>query len=81
MNNIQRYPQEVLDLLDLEGFNEKFEEELRNHRTQEEAYEHTEQLHEQFFGRRKYSGYDSFRKVRERKLKKKQVDNLEHCSL
>ena len=38
-----------------------------------QAYEVCEQAHEKIFGSRKYSSYDSFRRVRNRKI------NMGHC--
>ena len=52
------------------GFNAVFEQNLKDSPTYEQAYEATENLHETNFGHRRYANYNSFRKNRERRLKK-----------
>jgi len=55
-------------ILTYDGFNERFEENLRMHSIpQTKAYEITEAEHVKQFGQHRYSSYDSFRKVRNRK--------------
>lgn len=60
----------ILRLLQPEGFNAAFEERLIDYETYEKAYESVERTHQMHFGHRKYSCYDSFRRVRQRILKK-----------
>ena len=64
------YPPEILKLLDFEGFNEAFEQEMPKHKTYYLAYEKVEQLYAEKFGKRKYTDYDSFRRCRYNYLKK-----------
>jgi hypothetical protein len=59
----------LLSILTSDGFNERFEENLKRYSLpQTRAYEITEKEHEKIIGRRHYSGFDSFRKVRSRKF-------------
>jgi hypothetical protein len=54
----------------VEDFIQAFETEMPKYKTQKSAYEAAEKQHEQLTGSRRYSDYESFRKVRSRKLKK-----------
>jgi len=45
--------------------------ELPKHDTYEKAYEAIEDVYSDFFGKRKYSDYNSFRNVRDRITKRK----------
>tara|TARA_R100000656_G_scaffold81756_1_gene59804 strand:+ start:3251 stop:3463 length:213 start_codon:yes stop_codon:yes gene_type:complete len=64
-------PIEVLTLLSPDGFEKKFHFYCSETKTYAEAYEKTEQEYEAAFGKRKYSGYDSFRVVKNKRLKKR----------
>jgi len=50
-------------------FNKCFEANMNKAPTYTEAYNMTEELHEDKTGERRYSDYDSFRKLRSRKIK------------
>jgi len=52
-------------------FNRIYEDNLRASKTNEEAYDKAEQSFRATFGITQYSGYDSFRTVRSRRLKRK----------
>lgn len=52
-------------------FIDDYNEEAKKARTYREAYEEAERRHKEKTGKRKYSNYDSFRHVKNRKLKKK----------
>lgn len=69
MSEVKRYPHSVLKLQFFEGFNEHFEGLLVEYPATK-AYELTEDLFYHYFARTRYSGYESFRKVREGRLKK-----------
>jgi hypothetical protein len=58
------YPKEVLRLLNVEGFNQAFEEELPKHRTHLQAYEAVEEVHERYFTFRRYMDFENFRRSR-----------------
>jgi|JI7StandDraft_1071085.scaffolds.fasta_scaffold1384290_2 hypothetical protein len=45
--------------------------ELPKHKTYEAAYEHIDDIYEAYFGKRKYSCYNSFRNVKDRIYKSK----------
>jgi len=51
------------------GFVREFWVKVKNHKTLKSAYESLEQDHIEFFGKRKYSDYNSFRVCRDRKIK------------
>jgi hypothetical protein len=53
------------------GFEEVFFDETRTSITYIEAYEKAETFHEEVFGKRRYSDYDSFRKAKDQKHNKK----------
>ena len=59
----------LLKMLDPIGFSELYDlERVKNKELSNiDCYERLEIEHEMYFGRRRYSGYDSFRKVRERR--------------
>ena len=61
---------EILVLLSARGFQEKFHSNCKITKTYIKAYEETEKEYESYFGKRKYSSYDSFRVVMNRKRKK-----------
>jgi len=52
-----------------DGFTARYYNLLQHFRTYAEAYEATELDHVRLFGRRRYSSYNSFRNVKDRKLK------------
>jgi hypothetical protein len=60
---------EILKLLSMKGFSEKFYDYSKKTKTYREAYEKTEKIYEKNFGKRRYSSYDSFRVVMNRKMK------------
>ena len=53
----------------VEGFIERYFYNLAYSATQLEAYETTESEHERLFNRRRYTNYDSFRQIKNRKLR------------
>ncbi len=63
-------PVEILILLSAKGFEERFFYYSKNEKTYIRAYEKTEQEYKEHFGKNKYSSYDSFRVVMNRKNKK-----------
>ena len=64
-------PIEILVLLRPDGFEERFHYYCRREKTYTSAYEEAEKEYESYFGRRRYSSYDSFRTVIARKYKKR----------
>lgn len=54
-----------------EVFEDLFFDATRSSSTYMEAYEKVEILHEQYFEKRRYSDYDSFRKAKEHRHNKK----------
>lgn len=50
-------------------FYDEFETQLKSHNTYREAYEATEEKFKEAFGFQNYSGYDSFKSARNRKLR------------
>lgn len=61
----------IVDLLNPNGFNELFERNLRELRcTHIQAYNAAEEEVRKRHNHNKYSSYDSFRKVRNRRIKK-----------
>ena len=58
-------------LIDLRYFINAWFNLLPHHETYEKAYEALEDIYEDYFGRRRYSCYDSFRVVKDRVMKRK----------
>jgi len=59
-----RYPPEILEINDFRGFFKLYQKYYENPKnTQAKAYEKAEKEHIKYFGRRKYSTYESFRMV------------------
>lgn len=56
-------------LISAEGFIKEFWKKTKNHKTMIAAYEELETEYQEFFGKRRYSDYDSFRVCRDRKIK------------
>jgi len=56
--------------LNPQSFDDLFFECLKEQRTHEKAYNRAEEIHEQYFGAPKYSGYDSFKNAKSNRLKK-----------
>ena len=56
--------------LDAESFDDLFFECLKDQRTNEKAYQQAENIHEQYFGTSKYSGYESFANAKSKRHKK-----------
>ena len=66
----------VKQLITFNGYLQVFYENCRITKTCFEAWEKTEQEYAQIFGQNRYSCYESFRVVRERKLKKYKKGNI-----
>jgi hypothetical protein len=66
-------PKEATELLSTGGFIRCFFAMIRQNPciSQNDAYEKAETEYKKHFGKRKYSGYDSFRKMKCRYLKKR----------
>lgn len=56
--------------LNPESFDDLFFECLKQERTHEKAYMKAEEIHAQYFGACKYSGYDSFKNAKSNRHKK-----------
>ena len=56
------------DLVEIrtEGFERRYLYNVKNYKTYKEAYDKTEEEYQTNFGKRRYSSYDSFRKVRKK---------------
>lgn len=59
----------ILTLLTPSGFDERFWDNAAQCKTYKLAYEKLEEEYETYFGRRKYSDYNSFRNCRDRRIK------------
>lgn len=62
-------------LLSAEGFADYYFEMQDLYPSQLKAYERLEDFHINVTGRRRYSEFDSFRKVLERRMKRKRIEN------
>jgi len=58
------------DMISTNGFINRYFQNLKKARTNEEAYEITAKEYVHAFGVNKYSSYESFRQVKNRKLKR-----------
>ena len=59
-----------LKLLDIQEFDKAFYSAMSSHNTHEEAYESVEKRYVSIVGKRRYSSFQSYRVVRNRRLKK-----------
>lgn len=66
-------PIEILALLSPRGFEDRFHQHCKKEKTYRRAYEETEKEYSEYFGKTRYSGYDSFRVCRDRKYKKRNI--------
>ena len=64
------YSKETKDLGTPDGFINVYWDQCKKYTTYEAAYEATELLHIKYFGYRRYKGYESFRVVKNRRIKK-----------
>tara|TARA_R110000850_G_scaffold2256_2_gene11138 strand:+ start:702 stop:917 length:216 start_codon:yes stop_codon:yes gene_type:complete len=64
------YPKELQELGLFKGFREQFYKELRDSKTNTEAYDKTELIHKKYYGRNKYSSFKSFNELRARNARK-----------
>lgn len=71
MTTPQQLPREALELLKATGFDNLFWQKLREAKTQAEAYEQAEKEYHSYFQKNKYSSFDSYRKSRDRRFKRK----------
>lgn len=60
---------EILSMLSFKGFINRYYFYCKTEKTYKDAYEKTEQEYEKNFKKRRYSSYDSFRVVLNRKMK------------
>tara|TARA_R110002020_G_scaffold470398_1_gene696267 strand:- start:9275 stop:9484 length:210 start_codon:yes stop_codon:yes gene_type:complete len=60
----------IILLLSPNGFDERFFELAAERKTYKKAYEDLENEYENYFGKRKYSDYNSYRNCRDKRLKK-----------
>ena len=67
----QAYNDSTKALLTIEGFSEAFQRNIKNFPTHEAAYEQVEESYFYFFGKRKYTDYESFRVTYSKWSKKK----------
>lgn len=66
-----RIPDEILILNSTDGFISEYWRVLSDYSTCKEAYESLETRHLDAFGRRRYSDFESFRRVLYRKMRRK----------
>ena len=60
----------IIALLTPDGFDERFWDNAAQSKTYKIAYEKVEQEYESYFGKRKYSDYNSYRNCRDKRIKK-----------
>ncbi len=70
-----RYPIKILAMLTHNGFDERYHDHCKTSKTYVEAYEKTELEFEDYFAKRKYASYDSFRISHNNRLKKPKNNN------
>jgi hypothetical protein len=70
-NDIVILPKQMAEscTMTYDGFSRIYYANVSGSNTNNEAYEKAEKVHIQYFGKRKYSDYDSFRNVRDRNYK------------
>ena len=65
-----RYPSEILALLTHAGYDKRYHHHCKNSKTYREAYEKTEKEFSEYYAKRKYASYDSFRVSHNKRLNK-----------
>jgi hypothetical protein len=60
---LETYPECVLRLQSQEGFIDEYLNEVKWHDRYRDAYETIEKVYEQFFGKRRFENYESFRVI------------------
>ena len=70
------YNKKILKFLSFDGFNQRFEQNMRLCNTYKNAYFKTEEQFEGIFGENKYASYDSFRITRSRKMIKNRQKSI-----
>ena len=63
------YEKQILALMDFDGFCKQFYAFCREYSTQELAYDATERMYMRYFGKAKYSSFESFRELKNRTLR------------
>lgn len=71
-----RIPKEIVSLIKLSGFLEKYYELCRACDSNKEAYHKTELLYSEWFGANRFTSYDSFVHVRDRHLRTKKLKQM-----
>jgi len=66
----------ITSLLTPDGFDERFFELASETKTYKKAYENLETEYENYFGKRKYSDYNSYRNCRDKRLKNRPKKDL-----
>lgn len=67
---VKPYPQDLQKLLTFNGFLALFYSRLNDFKTDQEVYESVEETHERYFGKRKYSSYQTFKVMRAKNIKR-----------
>ena len=63
--------QKISKLITTTGFITEYYKQLNGCKTNAEAYQKVEEIYFKYFGKNKYSNFESFRQVRDYRLKKK----------
>lgn len=66
----QQLEPHVLKLMTAEGFDARFFEMCQHYPTDALAYEAVERQYESYFGKRRYSNYESYRKTKNKRINK-----------
>lgn len=64
-------PEEAKNINTPAGFDTEFWRQLAQHKTHQAAYEATEEIHSMYWGRKKYSNFESYRISRDKRIRKK----------
>lgn len=67
--NVRPYPEEIKSLTTTTGFVSEFYQQCRVHDSDIEAFEYLNDLHKIYFGKQKYSDYESFKTIRKRYIR------------
>jgi hypothetical protein len=63
----------ILALSSFEGFNDCFEQQLKYHNTMPEAFLAVSNIYFKYYGKERYSSYESFKQVRNRHIKQNKI--------
>ena len=73
-----KYPTKILALLTHKGYDNRYYHHCKTSDTYQEAYEKTEKEFNEYYDKRKYASYDSFRVAHNKRLKRYEMNRFKN---